>query len=412
MIARMRLDRVWWTGLLVVALVAGCGKSDQPGTTADGSKLPTASIGGPAEDEDAEEPDDEPAVREDPKEGTPEWMVREAMKLRLESPPATEDLEKLKTHRKERNEKIISLCQEAIKQTHGNAEKERVFNFAVQNLLEARLQMALTDDRDATDALYEDAAALYRRDPKSPAAAEGAHALVNLAYTKAKQVGSDYQEWLGEFSKQAMHFADNFPNDTQRSLPLLYTAARSCELGGQPKEAIAAYNLLQQKFANSPYSARSAAIIRRLKLPGNPAQLAGPTLQGEQFVVDDLLGQPVLVVFWASEAKPFVDALPQVLEATRDLAKRKVQIVGVNLDQNAAAANQFVIKHKLPWPQIFFPEPERQGWNNPVAVYYGIMEIPAFWLIDQSGNVVSTSLTADTIAAEAGKLLATPAAAP
>ncbi|MGQ0633831.1 MAG: TlpA family protein disulfide reductase [Planctomycetaceae bacterium] len=414
MSARMLRNSLWVVLLAGCLAFAGCSKSEE---VADGkavappgnSALPTAAIGEAkiaSDDDDEADPDDDDLAspKVEPKEGTAEWMVREAMKLRLSAPPETEDVEALKKHRAQRNEKIIQLCQEAIAKTHGEGEKERVFNFAVQNLLEARLQLALAGQRDHVEALYEDARALYKRDANSAAAAEGACALVNLAYNRAKQGADDHHDWLKEFARQATHFAENFPADLHRSLPLLFTAGRSCELGGLTPEAIAAYTVLQQKFPQSQYGAHATAILRRLKLPGNPPQLAGPTSDGEQFVVDDLLGKVVLVVFWSSEARPFVDKLPQLLETTRALMKQDVQIVGVNLDSQPTAASQFIVQHKLPWPQIIFTEQGQQGWGNPIAVYYGIMEIPAIWLIDQSGNVVSTSLTAEEIASAAGKL--------
>jgi thioredoxin-like negative regulator of GroEL len=171
------------------------------------------------------------------------------------------------------------------------------------------------------------------------------------------------------------------------------------------KESIEAYTLIQQTFPQSQYAQRVTAILRRLKLAGNPPQLSGPTLSGDQVVLDDLLGQPVLVVFWSTEAKPFVSALPTLLEITRAHRKEGLKVVGITLDTDATAVNQFLVDHKVPWPQIFFAEEGKQGWNNPIASYYGIMEIPALWLIDQSGNVVSTTTTVENLDVELSQLL-------
>ncbi|HTI51479.1 MAG TPA: TlpA disulfide reductase family protein [Planctomycetaceae bacterium] len=409
------LRRSLWIGVSVVACAfAGCGKSDADGASGgSGQNLPTAAIANPADaddDDDDDEPDDPAdaeAAKVELKEGSPEWLIREAMKLRLEAPPKTEDVEELKAKRKERNERIIKLCQQAIAQVHQDPEKERLFSAAIHNLLEARLQQADSGDRDAIDALYEDAAALYKRDPKSAAAAEGAHTLVNLAYNRAKAgAGSgNNKHWLGEFARQAAHFAGNFPTEERRSLPLLFTAARSCELAGMTKEAIDTYTQIQQQFPQSQFAGPVTAVLRRLKLPGNPPQLSGATLEGDQVVLDDLVGNPVLVVFWSTETKPFLEALPTILEVTRAHAKQGLQVVGVNLDQDVAAASQFVVKQRMTWPQIVSTDPAQQGWKNPIVSYYGILEIPALWLIDASGNVVSTSVTAETLDDEVRKLL-------
>jgi hypothetical protein len=358
------------------------------------------------DDDDPEEPDDadDEAVSV-PKEGTPEWLVHEGTKLLLAPPPATEDVEVLKTHRRDRNEKIIKLSQQAIDETRGDKEKVRVLNLAVHNLMEARLQQALSGEQWAIDALYKDAKDLNQRDPKSRAAAEGTHTLVNFAYTMAKNAAGGNPKWIKEFARQARRFAEGFPDDERRSLPLLFTAGRSCELAGLDSEALECFTLIQKGFPENAFAARVTPIIRRLNLPGSPPRLSGPTLDGDQLSVDDFLGKVVLVVFWSAEVKPFLDQLPQLLELTKKHSRRGLFVLGVNLDQNRTIVEQFVSDHKIPWTQIFETDSEKQGWNNPTVNFYGIMDVPALWLIDQNGNVISTNLKIETLATTLGKVL-------
>jgi hypothetical protein len=427
-----RLQTLLWIVLALAAgFQAGCGKSEAPRETAaanaESGGLPTVAIRAPtaaaraepapatADDDDDSDPDDEKDDPEDqeivaPKKGTPEWLVHEATRLMLAPPPKTEDVEILKKHRQERNEKIIQLSQKAIEEVHGDKEKVRLFNAAVHNLLEARLQMALTGDADSIALLYDDAAALFKRDPKSQAAAEGAHALVNLAYGLAQNSTVDRPRWIREFADQAQRFAEDFRSEERRSLPLLFAAARSCELAGLTAEALECYSVIQKGFRKSPFAARVAPIVKRLKLPGNPPQIGGPTLDGDQVAVDDLLGKTVLVVFWSAEAKPCLEQIPGILSVTRKQSRSGLYVVGVNLDQDQDVVQQFVAKNKIPWPQIFYPGTANRGWNNPVVSRYGIMDIPALWLIDQSGNVVSTTIKADELAGEIDKLLGSDAA--
>ena len=140
-------------------------------------------------------------------------------------------------------------------------------------------------------------------------------------------------------------------------------------------------------------------------LHDDPPRLAGPTLDGDQVSVDDLLGKVVLVVFWSAEVKPFLEQLPQLLELTKKQSRRGVFVLGVNLDQDRTVVDQFVMQHKISWTQIFETESEKQGWNNPAVSFYGIMDLPALWLIDQSGNVVSTTVKIETLPTALGKLL-------
>jgi hypothetical protein len=411
---------------LIAGLASGCGNGESPagagGEASGGSEsrgLPTVALAAPKsapargaadidddDDDEPEEPDDaDDATVAIPKEGTPEWLVHEGTKLLLAPPPKTEDVEVLKAHRRERNEKIIKLSQQAIDETRGDKEKARVLNLAVHNLMEARLQEALGGERAAIDALYDDAKDLRQRDPKSRAAAEGAHTLVNFAYTMAKNAAAGSPKWIKEFARQAQRFAEGYPSDERRSLPLLFTAGRSCELAGLDREALDCYMLIQKGFPQNAFASRVAPIIRRLNLPGSPPRLAGPTLDGDQVSVDDLLGKVVLVVFWSAEVKPFLDELPQLLEFSKKQKRRGLFVLGVNLDQDRTLVEQFVIDHKIPWTQVFETDSEKQGWNNPAVNFYGIMDLPALWLIDQSGNVVSTNMKMEALAPAVDKLL-------
>jgi hypothetical protein len=426
-IPNSRLD---WRALLGCAFLglfctafAGCGASGAPsaaeGDSAAESKsgiLPVLAISGKStkpevDDDDDDDPDDPDDDMDDndtidvPKAGTAEWYVHEGTALMLKPPPKTEDVEALKKYRRERNDKVITLSQKAMQLAGKDKSKERVFNLAVHNLLEARSQSALAGDSKSVDALYQDAAALAKRAPDSQAAAEGAHALVNLAYNMAKASTTDSLRWIGEFAVQAQRFAEDFRQDERRSLPLLFTAGRSCELADMTKEALDCYTLIVKGFPASPFAAQVAPIIKRLKLPGNPPQLDGPTLDGDHLSVDDLLGKVVLVVFWSTEVRPFVDQLPRLSAETRKQARRGLYVIGVNLDIDSSVVAPFLAKHKISWPQIVFPETEKRGWNNPLIVNYGIMDIPAMWLIDQSGNVISTNVKLENLAAEVDKLL-------
>jgi peroxiredoxin len=464
-VARSRLFWCFCAGLIFCAAAAGCGSSETPQETAKTADVATATAddqetslpllaipgkaaapakaaspsktAGPAKStapnkaapskavtpskpgsDDEVDPDDDPedieSDKEDmaeeqnavaPKAGTPEALVYEASKLFLQAPPKTEDVAVLKKHRKEKNEKIVKLSQQAIALTHKDRAKETVFNQAVHNLMEARMQLALAGDAEQIELLNEDAVALVKRSPKSAAAAEAAHAQVNLMYGLAKSAPADDAKWLIEFAAAARYFAENFPAEERRSLPLLFAAGRSCEIARLNKEALTSYIMILKKFPANPIAARVTPIVRRMKLVGKPPKVLGPTVDGDQVNIDDMLGKVVLVVFWSSQAEPFQELLPRLMPVLKSSSRKGLQVVGVNLDQESAQMQQFAAKHKINWPQIFFPDAEQRGWNNPIAVRYGIMDLPALWLVDKAGNVVSTTVKVDKLGVEVDNLL-------
>ncbi|MBS0260365.1 MAG: TlpA family protein disulfide reductase, partial [Planctomycetes bacterium] len=212
-------------------------------------------------------------------------------------------------------------------------------------------------------------------------------------------------KWLYEFTKLAKQFALNYPDEERKTLPLLFAAGLSCELADDPQEATACYSLIRKEFPNSTFAARVTPILKRLKLVGNPPRIAGPTLSGQQFAIDDLLGKVVLVVFWSTETEPFLEQLPQLQKVVRKHSKRGLEVVGINLDQDDAAVRQFTLDNKVAWPQIFYKDATKRGWSHPIVAHYGVQDIPAYWLIDCNGNVSSTTARLDNLSSEIEKLL-------
>lgn len=401
----------------LASVLPGCGGGDAPQQGK--ASLPTTSIAAPNADTTAtakattDDDDDDDVIPEKPGEattasgveekepeaGSVEAALRDMTRLRLAPPPETEDIEKLKADRKTRNEKIVALAQDVITRTHDLPDQERLFNAAVHHLMEARVQLALAGSEAAVESLYGDAGALFKRDPKSRAAAEGAYALVNLAYSQARQKNPPDEHWLKEFVRQARHYATAFPAEELKAVPLLFTAARSCELNGLTDLAADAYSVIQNSFPRSPFASRAVGISRRLALPGQIVTLSGPKLGGEMVTTEDLLGQTVVVVFWSTEAQPFRQILPTLVNVQKQFAKSGVTFVGVNFDSDPSKVSPFVLEQKLAWPQIVFENESQRGWNNPISTFYGIMDIPAIWVIDGQGQVVSTNVSATDLPA-------------
>jgi thiol-disulfide isomerase/thioredoxin len=131
-----------------------------------------------------------------------------------------------------------------------------------------------------------------------------------------------------------------------------------------------------------------AGTLRRLSLPGHPMEISGTLLNGQPFDAKSLAGKVVLVDFWATWCGPCVAELPNVLEQYEKYHKDGFEVVGISLDQDRDALVKFVDEQKLPWP-ILFEESKGDGWQHPLATYYGISGIPTVILIGRDGNVIT-----------------------
>lgn len=375
-----------------------------------------------------ESPVDAPAelgapAQKAPEKDSPEWLLVEIQRVRIlplpheslgdeegdedsdedEKPltPAQEkkleqEIARNKAIRRERNLQIVKLAEACIQKTNKNPQKEQQFSSAVHHLLDARLQLALQGDDESMKSIYEADKVFFDRDPKSEAAAEASLTLVNLTHANALRYGRKDPRWLKEFSKSTQSYANRFPDEAPRSIPLLMAAARSCEMNGQPDEAQACYLVLSSKFQSSVQGQQASNVLRRLSLKGQELELSGATIDGGHVNAKELKGKMVLVVFWASNAQPFLQQLPKIMEIS-DKYKNFLTVVGVNLDIDEAAVDSFVESHKLDWMQIFPEDKQNRGWAAPVAVQYGVNMLPTMFLADPNGIVTEVHLDATNL---------------
>ncbi|TWT52073.1 Thiol-disulfide oxidoreductase ResA [Thalassoglobus neptunius] len=147
------------------------------------------------------------------------------------------------------------------------------------------------------------------------------------------------------------------------------------------------------------------ATARRLKLPGNEIEVAGTTLDGSKFNIDQYKGKVVLVDFWATWCGPCIGELPNVKEMYEAYHDKGFEVVGISLDNDREALVEFVKDNDLNWVTLFEEAPELQGWDNPIARYYGISGIPTVILVDQSGKVVNLNARDEVLRTELARLL-------
>ncbi len=390
----------FWMILLGGLILAGCGGGDreQPAASADAgpgtSTLPADSANGTPKTASIEAPQ---AATAPPEQGTPAWYLQQIKQVRLQTAPEGASLEQLRQFRRERNEDIVDLATQVIAATHDAPEQNAAFNSAVEELLEARLQVALQGNTDDIDLLYADAESLANRDSKSTAAMLASYTLVRFAHTNAQRFGQKEKRWLDEFSRQARQFAAAFPGESTRSIPLLTAAAMTCELHGHLDEARLCHTLLAEQFPDSPQGRFSVGVLRRLGLVGQLLEFAGPTQEGDFITIDDFANRVLLIVFWSSDDEEFTEQVPQLKALYEKYHSHGLDVVGVCLDEDETELNTWLDENPLPWRQIFCADKSQRRWDNPIVQYYGVRDIPAFWLVDHEGRVVSTTLEPATL---------------
>jgi len=157
--------------------------------------------------------------------------------------------------------------------------------------------------------------------------------------------------------------------------------------------AAEAYSKLGQVFAESKdteLASRGKMLLgaaRRLNLVGQPFELKGTTLEGEPFDIASLKGKVVLIDFWATWCGPCLEEYPNIKKNFETYKDQGFQVVGVSIDDDRPALEEFVAKTKIPWPTLH--DKENMG-KHPATIEYGIFGIPNVILVGKDGKVVST----------------------
>lgn len=130
---------------------------------------------------------------------------------------------------------------------------------------------------------------------------------------------------------------------------------------------------------------------------GQIVELSGPTLDGGQWNLAQHRGKVVLIDFWATWCGPCVAELPLVEAIYEKYHGQGFEVVGVSLDFQKAALERFLKDKKHPWPQIFFDDPEKVGFDHPLARQWNLQGIPFLLLVDREGRLLAKNLRGDQI---------------
>lgn len=133
-----------------------------------------------------------------------------------------------------------------------------------------------------------------------------------------------------------------------------------------------------------------AAVVLLWLSPGGaqPAPVATfTTLEGRSFQLTDLMGRPVLVVFWATTCPGCVKEMPHLVELYRELHGKGLEIVGVSMEYDPVDQVQELVRQRdIP----YLIAPDRDG---AIAHAFGDVALtPTSFLIDPQGKIAQHKL--------------------
>ncbi len=92
-------------------------------------------------------------------------------------------------------------------------------------------------------------------------------------------------------------------------------------------------------------------------------------------------GKLLVLNFWASYCQPCIEELPSLDQFQRELANQGVVVLGVSIDKDAKAYQQFLRRYNVSFLTARDPD-------NKINAEYGTFKIPETYLINRDGKVV------------------------
>jgi len=152
--------------------------------------------------------------------------------------------------------------------------------------------------------------------------------------------------------------------------------------------------------------ARGKLNVIELKLTRAPMEMKFTAVDGRPVDLSELRGKVVLVDFWATWCPPCLAEMPEIKRAYETYHDRGFEIVGIScefagvnpgdaddvrgkqLERGKLKLMKFTTRGNLPWPQYY----DGMGLNqNAYALRFGVVGIPAMFLLDKEGMLVGTN---------------------
>jgi thiol-disulfide isomerase/thioredoxin len=242
------------------------------------------------------------------------------------------------------------------------------------------------------------------------------------ATTAAKNSGQpfDYTPFRARFDAHAAKYA-TLPNLPARARDYLGALENSLPGAGlkewnyllmSPREPL-------RQTAQEQIAKLGIEAARKADLASKPLEIAFTAVDGREVDLKKLRGKVVLVDFWATWCGPCIAELPNIKRVYAAYHAKGFEIVGISLENGSLlptdtpeqtekklakekkVLTDFTAKEEMPWPQHF----DGKYWKNDISTSFAINAIPAMFLLDKEGKVVSTNARGELLEKEVKRLL-------
>ncbi|RZS72582.1 TlpA disulfide reductase family protein [Pseudobacter ginsenosidimutans] len=138
---------------------------------------------------------------------------------------------------------------------------------------------------------------------------------------------------------------------------------------------------------------RRMELLSKIKTGNKALSFAQTAVDGQTITLNTYKGKYVLLEFWASWCGPCRAENPNLRKQMDIFGSKGFNVLGVSLDKTRDPWIKAIEKDGLTWTQVS----DLKGWNNEIAVAYGVKAVPANFLIDPSGTIIAQDLRGEAL---------------
>jgi peroxiredoxin len=135
------------------------------------------------------------------------------------------------------------------------------------------------------------------------------------------------------------------------------------------------------------------AVQAQPKIGETAKDISLKNVKGVEDRLSNYKGKIVLVDFWASWCLPCRRSNRELQSLYSKYKDKGFEIFGISLDQNITDWKNAISTDRITWKQVS----EMGGWNAPVALAWGIEQLPSSFLVGKDGKIIAVNPTKEEI---------------